>query len=517
MKFYLPLIAVVLLIPNITYAQDPIPAKISGYSSFVATNDIVVHPFMGNTNTVNSTKDVDYSIHFTLKRNTKFYIIRQVDSNSAVLGYVVKVWNYKNNKKSKGNTANRSTNGGKDGKRSEGNTPPDPEELNNLRKSIAHQDSILKLAKASLAKDSLALLSIQNKLTGAQTALQNSSKKFLSSGLTIDAKGVFPLVKSEKGKLVVSKEVIGFMDAQSELKEKLLSGETVADSLRARLLDAGGKLPPLQGSAFEQNRSEYLKAKNNLDKIQASLKMQTTEVQKKKEALNPLFEVLKNALTGLRKAESQNDSDNVDDYTKTKEQRGEVMKAPNDPTSPYATFDELAYVSSWANGWKFFIPANVFSLYCVSIYPSSDKFTWGFLTMPLKLRFDNKNKETGLPAGHFGFEQNLNFGVSFGGKHQFVSTNDISLNYLLGVSVVNVPLNNATDGNPATSAQAVSLSAGLMFQYDKFQIGAFLGKDFTSEHAKDFLYQGKTWLGIAVGVSLFGEGKTTADTEKQNQ
>ena len=153
--------------------------------------------------------------------------------------------------------------------------------------------------------------------------------------------------------------------------------------------------------------------------------------------------------------------------------------------------------------------ADDFTAKCLPIHPSSESFTWGFLTLPLKLRFDNDK------GGRFNFEQNLNFGLTFGGKHQYVSKNDISFNYLAGISVVNVPLNNAMTGSEATSTAGFSFSLGGMFQIDKFQIGAYIGKDFAGDHANQFVYQGKTWLGIAIGISLFGEGKTTAGGQEQ--
>jgi hypothetical protein len=54
-----------------------------------------------------------------------------------------------------------------------------------------------------------------------------------------------------------------------------------------------------------------------------------------------------------------------------------------------------------------------------------------------------------------------------------------------------------------------------MFQYNKFQIGLYVGKDFVGENANKFAYQGKPWLGLAIGVSLFGESKTTAGAQDQ--
>lgn len=54
-----------------------------------------------------------------------------------------------------------------------------------------------------------------------------------------------------------------------------------------------------------------------------------------------------------------------------------------------------------------------------------------------------------------------------------------------------------------------------MYQYDKFQIGLFTGLDFIDKSAgKNWAYQGKSWLGFAIGFSLFGENKTSATTDQ---
>jgi len=86
-----------------------------------------------------------------------------------------------------------------------------------------------------------------------------------------------------------------------------------------------------------------------------------------------------------------------------------------------------------------------------------------------------------------------------------------------GLSVVNVPLNNASTApaGTATSTAAVSLSGGVMFQYAKFQMGVFIGWDFAGDHAYQFSYQGKPWLGFAIGLSLFGASQTTATAQSQ--
>lgn len=47
-------------------------------------------------------------------------------------------------------------------------------------------------------------------------------------------------------------------------------------------------------------------------------------------------------------------------------------------------------------------------------------------------------------------------------------------------------------------------SAGIVYQHEAFQIGIFIGEDFiVGELGRNWKYQGKPGLGLAIGVSLF--------------
>lgn len=162
--------------------------------------------------------------------------------------------------------------------------------------------------------------------------------------------------------------------------------------------------------------------------------------------------------------------------------------------------NQLAFINSWANEMQFFITLKDFNDKCEPIYPKQFSFTWGFLTLPIKARL-------GVNKAAFTFEEKINFGISFGGKWQHASTTYQASNLLGGISVANVKVDNDI------SASALSFSGGYMFQYDKFQVGAFLGLDYIAESPKvSWAYQGKPWVGFAIGLSLFGETKTAAST-----
>lgn len=171
-------------------------------------------------------------------------------------------------------------------------------------------------------------------------------------------------------------------------------------------------------------------------------------------------------------------------------------------TDILSKFKDLAYVDLWANNTQFFISLKDFNNKCEFIYPHKRGFTWGFLTLPIKARFGNKKAP-------FTFEEKINFGISAGIKWQHVNTVYSASNLLGGISAGAVKLDKDN------SASAISLSAGYMYQYDKFQIGVFTGLDFIDKsRGADWAYQGKPWLGFAIGFSLFGESKTSVSNDQ---
>lgn len=160
---------------------------------------------------------------------------------------------------------------------------------------------------------------------------------------------------------------------------------------------------------------------------------------------------------------------------------------------------------------QFFIPLIDFSNNCTSIYPRANSFTWGFLTLPIKLRFGNK-------AAPFTFEEKVNFAISLGWKWQQPSTTYIANNLLAGISIGGGVRADNKDGTSSSPA-AITASIGYMYQYDKFQVGIFTGLDFLSQTTNiNWQYQGKPWLGFAIGFSLFGENQTQANkTQTQGE
>ena len=132
-------------------------------------------------------------------------------------------------------------------------------------------------------------------------------------------------------------------------------------------------------------------------------------------------------------------------------------------------------------------------------------FTVGATHIPFRLRFDP-----------FDFSNHLSIGTSFGVKFPMSNTHDISFNILGGINIASISLDSlSTNGmaDPGETAAAFTPSLGFVFEYSKVQVGIYTGVDLLSGNDKDiWIYQGKPWISIGVGVSIFtADSGTTAD------
>ena len=478
--------------------QSPTPAKVAIAASYVSITYTDVYPYQSGK--TDKTAKIDSSVHFKMNKGTKFSIVSTKNSGGTTQGYVITPWKYNDGRDSAIKASFYKS-----------VVEAKKQVLANQKKlldNISKKQDSLKAVKAQLKNDSLKLESSKETLLQTQQATVKSASQLLDKVINIDVKKAIAPVRRKD--TTVKQQVKQFTSAQAQIKAKLNAGVEPDSTLERQLIHSATALPLNKNVSLKRYADELTSQKIRLNYAQKSVIEAKKNYDDNKSGYKTgLQELL--ILTSKVRHSGQYESNKTDPfaYRITKEQINDRTDTIKDFSSSAALYDDLAYINSWANGWQFFISAEDFSNNCLFTYPHSNKFTWGFLTLPVKMRFDN-NK-----GGRFDFEQNLNFGLTFGDKHQLVSTSDISLNYLVGLSVVNVPLNDATTTTPATSTTAISTSIGCMFQYDKFQIGAFVGEDFAGSHANQFNYQGKLWLGFAIGVSLFGEGKTTATAQKQ--
>ena len=172
------------------------------------------------------------------------------------------------------------------------------------------------------------------------------------------------------------------------------------------------------------------------------------------------------------------------------------------------------YIGEWAGNRSFIMPLTSFNQQTQAYFGKSNTFNWGVMTLPVKLRFGNSSER------FFNFEEKINLGFSAGIKRQFQNRKDVSINYLGGVGIASaktdsVSLKQGFYDSKHLSEIAFSFNFGVLYQYETFQIGVFIGKDyFSSVLGRQWRYQGKTWLGFAIGVSLFAKPTATTGTVK---
>jgi hypothetical protein len=184
-------------------------------------------------------------------------------------------------------------------------------------------------------------------------------------------------------------------------------------------------------------------------------------------------------------------------------------------------------ISSWANKKEFIMELKTFNAVCSIYYGKKVDFTWGAMTLPLKIRFGNGTDRD------FNVEENLNLGFAIGLKKQLASRHLQSLNYLVFCSMGRVQADSASfkiytpaGSNtpvpyPAPSsnvASALSTGLGCVYQNEgSFQVGLFIGADYITGNIGGYWkYQGKPWLGVALGISLFTQSKVQSGATGNN-
>jgi len=469
------------------------------HGSFVTTGNVIVNPYIEVP--AGSTKQIDLKIHFRIKKGDKFTIEKPIIENNVTQGYVVKVWQYRykdtirlSHKKFYDSLVNNQKSGSEAAQAKSATLAQKKKAIN-----IAVNDSVVVAKKVDTIKVTF---------DAVQKMFSDATQRLVITGLSTNAtKTLIPPGAPANKQHAIKPEVSAFIKAQDKLKASQESSQYKSD-----LIDAIVKLPSIPDTLLANSKAEYTALKKRYSNLQANLTNFINDLSSKTEKIKALRSDYQNESSQIYLAGTQDNNPAVDknSYRRTKEQSGEQTGTRDDLSSPYAPYAGLEFLDDWANGWQFYMSANDFASNAITVFPRSNSFTWGFLTLPIKMRFDNN-----LPGGRFNFEQNLNFGLTAGIRHQFPRIDDFSINYLGGLSVVNVPLNNATTNSTATTTAAISLSGGAMLQYNKFQIGIFLGRDFAGDHASQFAYQGKPWVGFAIGISLFGAGQTTATTPTQ--
>ena len=152
----------------------------------------------------------------------------------------------------------------------------------------------------------------------------------------------------------------------------------------------------------------------------------------------------------------------------------------------------------------------------VKLWPKWD-FTYGPLTVPFKIRnFFN--------SGSLAFTPNLSLGGAIYGQYKI--TKDFSIGGVAGISVSSITLDSvSTKGvvktsNTGNTRPSLTMTAQILLAYKSINVIAGVGFDFIDiaspiEHS--WIYQGKPWFGLGIGVNLFNGGSTAPKAPSSGQ
>lgn len=141
----------------------------------------------------------------------------------------------------------------------------------------------------------------------------------------------------------------------------------------------------------------------------------------------------------------------------------------------------------------------------------------GTLNYPFKYR---PQAEKGDFASGFNFGATLGYTIRHNSLRRFVWS------AMAGFSASNISIDqvaatkNQTDLATANNFGGFSFSLGLLAQQDKVQVGMFMGWDrlgLATNNKYGWIYQGKPWLSIGWGISLFTPQKEKPVTDLKQE
>jgi hypothetical protein len=91
---------------------------------------------------------------------------------------------------------------------------------------------------------------------------------------------------------------------------------------------------------------------------------------------------------------------------------------------------------------------------------------------------------------------------------------------LAGFNVSTVNVDSATTGgkadNNTKTLASITPTLGVLFEVKTFQLGLFTGIDFLTgagDISQYWMYKNQPWLGVGIGVSLFGNAQSNTQTQ----
>lgn len=176
------------------------------------------------------------------------------------------------------------------------------------------------------------------------------------------------------------------------------------------------------------------------------------------------------------------------------------------------TTTEKATKKGGAKQKYFKIKIKDFEANAISIVKIPFALSAGVINYPFKMRpGDEKIK--------MDFTGAFNFGAAVGLKFPYRQHNKISFSLITGYSLSNIVLDSASvtknkmQLTGTNNFTAFSFSVGAMAEYEKVQVGFFIGWDWLNrinQETYNWEYQGRTWLSIGLGLAIFSTKKEIA-------
>lgn len=142
--------------------------------------------------------------------------------------------------------------------------------------------------------------------------------------------------------------------------------------------------------------------------------------------------------------------------------------------------------------------------------------SFGVINFPFKYR---PQKDKGDFSGNF------NLGAAVGCKFGYKNWRKTTYSLLIGYSIGSATLDsisvakNANKLKTTNNFATISLSIGGLIEYNKVQVGIFLGLDRINRINQlefDWIYQSKPWISIGLGYTIFSQEKPSKN-DKDNE
>jgi hypothetical protein len=193
--------------------------------------------------------------------------------------------------------------------------------------------------------------------------------------------------------------------------------------------------------------------------------------------------------------------------------QGDIHNSQKLTTNDLVSPSNAAFASS-KNDYQFFsLGLKEFEAKADPYYPRGVDFTFGVMTIPIKLRAGVEEAKS-----YFDYEEKFNIGLSGGLKFDFNSRKKRSINFLINVSISNVKLDSlSTNGFQKTPSNngAFTMAVGTVFQQENLNLGFFLGWDkVPGILGRNWAYDSRPWIGVGIGFSLFSVDLGSSETGK---